>query len=135
MADAGASNVMMTEKKQYNETLTRELGNVIEELTEKIPSDDIFQLKKRLNYSFNSLAECIEKTYVNADERRIDKIRRKIRAHAYLEECKDYIQLVDKMRYADVTIGISLIESIEDTLNGNSRTHSDLDPYKNKFIN
>jgi hypothetical protein len=125
----------MVDKQQFEAKLTEELGNIIMELSEKIPSDDIFQLRKRLNYSFNSLAECIEKTYKQSDEKRIDRIRRKIRAQAYLDECRDYIGLVDKMKYADVTMGISVIENIENVLGGQTLKEASIDPYKNKYIN
>lgn len=127
--------MLMTEKNQYKEKLTEELGEIIVELSQKIPNDDIFQLKKRLNYSFNSLAECIHKTYAQSDEKRIDRIRKKIRAHAYLEECKDYVTLVSKMKYADTTMCVALIENIEASLNGQTLEEATIDPYKNRYIN
>ncbi len=77
------------------------LATNIADLSNSLPKDEIYELKMRLMHSVASLPEYLVKGFDN--NKRIDKIRSFIYASSQLEECKGYLNLIEKMKYSDVS--------------------------------
>jgi four helix bundle protein len=70
----------------------------IDSFTDSLPLSEIYQLKKRLKYCISNLPPNIEKGLKNNGK--LNRIRCFIKANGSLEECREYLDLVEKLKYA-----------------------------------
>ncbi|MFP4528974.1 MAG: four helix bundle protein [Candidatus Kapaibacterium sp.] len=86
----------------YNQDDLREkairLVQSIDSFTDSLPLSEIYQLRKRLKYCISNLPPNIEKGL--KDSGKLNRIRCFIKANGSLEECREYLELVEKLKYA-----------------------------------
>lgn len=64
-----------------------------------LPHTELYELKTRLKRCVCQVPEKLEDTF--KQKSRIEKIRALIKANVCLEECRDYLSLVEKMQFGD----------------------------------
>ncbi|MGE5479062.1 MAG: four helix bundle protein [Chloroflexota bacterium] len=85
------------------------LSLAIVALTNGLPCDEVCQLRDRLRETAESIPANIEVGFRKIN--RIDRIRSLIATRTSLEECRDYLCLAEKLKYAST---ISLINELEE---------------------
>lgn len=83
-------------------------------ISENIKDAEIHDISFRLRLVADSVFPSLEAGY--RGNKRSDRIKSKIRALGYLEECRDYLKIVDKFRYADTGNLIEEIDQIKNML-------------------
>lgn len=94
-----------------------ELVKLINGFTNRIPNDDIniYELRRRLKNCVASIPEFIEEGF--KQNTKINKIRSIIKATSSLDECKDYLALVNRMKIGNSEKLISMIDDLQSMLN------------------
>jgi four helix bundle protein len=69
----------------------------VNEISDKLPENDIHQLKKRLRLCISEMPTRIEESWFKT--RKIDKIRCFIKVSGSIEECRDYLCFIELLRY------------------------------------
>ena len=90
--------------------------------SETLPSNEIYHLKMRLQNCVTGLPDSL----LNGLEKKskIDKIRSFVAANGCLEECRNYLTLVEKMKYGSVSDILKQVDEVSDLLKFNSRITS-----------
>lgn len=106
-------------KKQDINTFTkaRELAESVSEFSDLLPEENLNDLKIRLKYTAESISPAIEEGF--SQKRRIDRLRLWIKANTYLEEVRDYLNMVEVLRYAKTDELVSKIDEMADILKKN----------------
>ncbi len=86
----------------------------INELTESIPASEIYGVKVRLNECANSVPKSLEEGMKQS--KRIERIRSLIKANGFLDECKDYLNLINKLKYSDTNNLLSMADEISEVI-------------------
>lgn len=91
-----------------------ELAEILDLLKERMASHAHGELALRIKYAAEAIAPTISDSFTKSQ--RIDKIRYWIKANAYLEECRNYLQLIKRMDYSDTTEILSKVDEITNLL-------------------
>lgn len=84
-------------------------------LSECLPSNDFHQLRVKLRSSAQLVTTRIESSF--GHERKIDRIRSMIKINGSIDECRDYLQLIESFRYANTKELIKELFEISRLLN------------------
>jgi prefoldin subunit 5 len=76
-----------------------ELVESISDFTKELPNRDFSELAQRLNSSVYGMSRHIESSFHG--ERKIDQIRSWIKLSIALKECRDTLDLIAKLKYAN----------------------------------
>lgn len=82
--------------------------------SEELPNDYLYEIKLRLKHAISNLPDRIADGF--KVQSRIEHIRSKIRANSYLEECRDYLEIVDKYNYGNTSKLRKEIEEVSNML-------------------
>lgn len=86
----------------------------VHNFSDELPNDYLYEIKLRLKHAISNLPDRI------ADgmkvQSRIEHIRSKIRANSYLEECRDYLEIVDKYNFGNTSKLRNEIEEVSNLL-------------------
>lgn len=111
----------MSTPKRINDTLilqkANELVSNINSLSDELHGDYLYELKDKLKCSIANLPERIADGF--KVQSRIEQIRMNIKANSHLEECKDYLSLLEKVRFIKTDNLKSQIEEISTLLISN----------------
>jgi four helix bundle protein len=91
-----------------------DLVNNVHRFTEDLPNDYLFDIKFRLKSAIANLPVQIADGF--KVQSRIEHVRAKIRANSYLEECRDYLEIVEKFRLGNAAELKSEIEEVSNML-------------------
>lgn len=89
-------------KEITTEELKNESKLLIEEvnlLSEELPKCDISSLSQRLKISVSSMTEHLESSFSGV--RKIDKVRSWIKLSIAIKECRDTLDLISKLKFAN----------------------------------
>lgn len=78
---------------------SEKLVESINNFSKNLPGSDISELSKRLQISVLGMTEKIDNSFKGA--RKIDKIRSWIKLSIALKECRDTLDLIAKLKYAN----------------------------------
>ncbi len=97
---------------------TEDLLLKINVLSAAMPQDNmsLYEVQNRLRLCVSTIPESIESGF--KQNTRINKIRSIIKAISALEECKDYLCLVERMKLHNTTDLVEDIDTIKEILNG-----------------
>lgn len=95
-----------------------ELKQQIESIIFALPDCELYQLQSRMGKIIEVLPEQMALSFEK--ETKIAKIRGFIEIVGNLQECKDYLELLQKIKYTDYTEVISKIDNITENLMVNS---------------
>ncbi len=90
----------------------KELINSIDNFSINIPEGEIFHISNRLKHCVRGVPDKLSNSFVVA--RKTEQIRMAIRAFEALSECRDYLSLVEKLRYGKT---IDLIQQVDEISN------------------
>ena len=93
---------------------TSRLIESISAVSESIRNREYYNISDRLWHVANSVYPSIEAGYNHC--KRSERIRSWIKAVNYLEECRDYLNIVGKFQYADTGHLIEEIDKIKELL-------------------
>jgi four helix bundle protein len=93
---------------------TDELVQSIVSLSNTLPDSELYDLRTRLKNSVTSVLPNLEEGFRN--NQRVERIRHWIRATSHLEECRDYLNLVESLRYGKTSHLLDKINEISDLL-------------------
>ncbi len=103
---------------------SNELVNSVNILSEELPKSDITFLSQRLRISVKSLTEHLEMSFNSTTK--MDKVRSWIRLSIALKECRDTLDLIEKLKYANTSDIKMKVENFNQMLiacqQSNSRT-------------
>lgn len=88
----------------------QELVESVVVISEKLPTSDLYMLKDRLKESVSHLTKNIEKSF--KQEKKIDQLRAYITTNGNLAECKDYLELIKQLKYADTDKVLDKIDEV-----------------------
>lgn len=97
-----------------------ELVESVVSLTESLPQHDLYMISTRLCESIDELPRSIIESFEQT--RKIDQIRSYISTNGKLAEAKDYLELVQKLKYADTGSVLQQLNEVKrmlDYSNGN----------------
>jgi four helix bundle protein len=106
-------DVMVNTQKESNELLLKkaqELVDAILMLNDSIQDSELSQIKDYLREIAQSMPETLRKTM--SVGRKIDKIRAVFVAQTSLEEAKDYLSLIERLRYASTKDILLQVEEV-----------------------
>jgi four helix bundle protein len=92
----------------------RALADSVIQFSDTLPMENLNDLKHRLRFTAESLSPAIEEGLLQ--DRRIDRLRNWIRANTFLEEVRDYLQLIEMLRYGETRDLVSKLNEIEDLI-------------------
>ena len=98
------------EKQLLIEKMTEELVSSINILSKDLPENPIYRLSDKLMNTVSSIPKYIAMGISN-ECKRLDKIRYYMTANTALEDCKNYLTLVETLKYGNTE---DIIEKIND---------------------
>ena len=93
---------METTMQITEEVLKSESSSLVESVnnfTRELPKSDLSELAIRLKTSVNGMTSHLESSFTGT--RKIDKIRSWIKLSIALKECRDTLDLISKLKYAN----------------------------------
>jgi four helix bundle protein len=94
---------IMNEQNKYKDTsVWKEADKLVESVvsfSDSLPKSELYELKSRLKMSVVNVPPTIEEGFLKT--KKVDKIRNWIKANGILEECRDYLKMVEDLKYAD----------------------------------
>lgn len=94
---------------------TKDLKDSILSLSDRIANSNIFMLDKTLKCTASNVREKIDKELDS--QSKIEKIRSFIQANSSLDVCKNYLYLIDKLKYEDTKHLLNLINEVSTLIN------------------
>ena len=91
--------------------------NSVVSLSNNLPQSEIYGLKTRLQECATSVPTNIEDGLKQS--KKIEKIRAFIKANGFIEECKDYLSLVAKLKYGETSELLIMADEISALLASN----------------
>ncbi len=108
----------MSSPKSIKDTLlwkkTEELVESINDFSHRIPNGSLYDLDSRLRRCVEDLPGSIENCFRQSSG--VGQLRSIIKAGTFLEECKDYLKLVECLQYGETNNLISRIEEIREMM-------------------
>jgi four helix bundle protein len=88
-------------------------------LSDSLPNNDFHQLRHRLRSIADDVPESLRIGF--SQERKIDKMKSLIKAYGSLEECREYLGLVELLRYGSTRDLIKQIDELSKMLSLDSQ--------------
>lgn len=88
-------------------------------LSEGLPNNEIFQLRDKLLNCISCISHDIDDAFNKP--RRVDQIRSLILASTYLDECKDYLKLIEILNFADTKDLVKEVDEMNRLVTVNSK--------------
>jgi four helix bundle protein len=95
--------------------LTVELAHSIKEFSEKLPEDEVYNIKFLLYQCVSNIPERYEN--VERMEKSLDIIRSLIKLNSSLDECKDYLLMVQKLKFGNANDMVKKVDETSKTIN------------------
>lgn len=92
----------------------KELVNNMNHFTDTLPTEDLYEIRLRLKNAIAPLPEKI--AYGMQMDSKIEHIRMKITANSYLEECRNYLDIVERLKFGNTCKLKSEIDEISKLL-------------------
>ena len=119
----------VTSKSTKAIKLWNKVARLVQEIiafSESLPANELYQLKTRLINSAVSVPGNIEDGY--RKDKKIDRIRSLIKVNGTLAECRDYLLLIERLRYGNTRylvdqlddVSLSISEDFSKSLKGTS---------------
>lgn len=109
----------MSEPKNLREAvITLKAGKLVESVvsfSKELPKSELYELRTRLRHCIMHVPENIEKSFKEC--KKIERLRRQIMASTYLDECRDYLQLIRNLNYGETGELIREVDEITKMLN------------------
>ncbi len=103
-----------TRKEDLNE-LTIELVNSLKEFSQNMPNDEVYELKRMLCTSANTLPETVETASQMSGK--FGVIRGMIRINSNLDECKNYLSMAEKLKFGKTEEIIKKVNDYSNIIN------------------
>jgi four helix bundle protein len=87
-------------RSQLLKQLTDEIVFSIADLGDRLPNNESYFLRNKIKTCAQSAREAIDQAFV-LDSRKMDRVRSMIKAGTSLEECREYLDLAQQLRYVD----------------------------------
>lgn len=91
----------LDKRKKEVKILASELINSVGELANAIPVNESMNLRSRLETCAGTIEPLMSKTF--DFDSRIERLRYWIKAHSTMQEFRDYLDLIEKLRYANTS--------------------------------
>lgn len=108
----------MSEPRSFKQSpIWEEAGRLVDSITnftDTLPKSEFYELKNRLKESVSNVEPTLEEGFRRT--RRVDKIRQWIKANGILEECRDYLKIVETLKYAETSDIIDQIDTFGEML-------------------
>lgn len=108
---------MSTPKSIVNSMILQKANDLVHNLhsfSDELPNDNLYEIKLRLKNAISNLPDRIADGF--KVQSRIEHIRSKIKANSYLEECRDYLEIVDKYNFGNTSQLKTEIEEVSNML-------------------
>jgi four helix bundle protein len=108
----------MSIPKSYSDNLIWQKANKlvldINSFSDELPHEELYEVKMRLKNSIASLPDKIAESI--KVQSKIEYIRMRIKANSHLEECKDYLEIIENLKFGNTAQLKQEIEEISNLL-------------------